>query len=158
MQDGPLCDQESFHGLPDIKDQHCQQARGGHGHVGIERPSLREPPVKERRQRPRAAARRAEGEVQKIPPQTEVRTLGQCFGRYEAKSRQCDQKDEEPGNSAREKCHFLFLPKGIPVRIRQFIHGDQDEVNNPPDAAPAERYELQNAETHVVQIEPINSQ
>jgi len=158
MQDGPPRSPNSSQGLPDINSQHRQEAGSCDRHVGIERPCGPQPSVKECRQRPRAAARRTRGDVQEIPPQAQVRTPAERLGRDKAKRRQRGQDDEEPGNSARKDSHSLFLPKGIPLGIRKFIHGDQDEVDKPPDAAPAERYELQDAETHVTQIETVNSQ
>lgn len=115
-------------------------------------------PVKESRQSSCAAAGRTGGDMKKISPQAKVRPLGQGFRRNEAKYRQPQRQSEKARHSAREMAHLLPLPKRIPLGVRQLVHGDQNEIDQPPDAAAPEGHQLEDAQSHVAQIKPVNPQ
>ena len=96
--------------------------------------------------------------MKKPLPEAKVRDARPGVQGNQAKRERCQEHEDHPGDVMEESPHSLALPKGVTLGIRQLIHGDQNEINQPPDTTPAERHQFKDAQPDVSQIEAVHTE
>ena len=139
-----------------VQTEQGEQTRSGDDHVAVEGQGARELSVKKSGQGASGAAGGAGRDLKQVAPQAQVRSTRPSFGRQQAKDQQRRQQDDPPRYSPRKEGH-PSLPKRVALSVGKFVHGNQDDVHQFPDATPAQSHKLEDAEARVAQIKAVES-